>query len=41
MITLCSLVAENNFVRHISFTIECSPRVVTYTNEQLSDTEHF
>ena len=37
IITLCSQVTENTFVRHVAFMSEHSPCVVMYTNELMSN----
>jgi len=41
MKTLCSQVAQNEFVRHVSFTSGHTPCVVLFTDEQLNDIKRF
>jgi len=41
MLTLCSEVVKNEFVRNVLLTANHTPCVVLYTNEQLSDVKHF
>ena len=41
MKTLCSQVAQNEFVRHVSFTSGHAPCVVLFTDEQLNDVKRF
>ena len=39
--TLCSQVAQNEFVRHVTFTSGHATCVVLFTDEQLNDIKHF
>ena len=41
ILTLCSQIADNDFVRCVSFTSEHAPCVILYTDDQLNDIERF
>jgi len=41
MLTLCSFVKDNDFVRSVTFAVEHAPCVVLYTKEQLHDVKRF
>ena len=41
MLSLCSMVTQNDFVRAVTFSAEHAPCVILYTKEQLADVKRF